>query len=160
MLKVIMTALIAMSAWQAVATPTAEQPDRNEAKYNLDGDLGLKGYDPVAFFEEFGGEALEGDENITAVYGNVEYRFASEDNRDAFLADPTRFEPTYGGWCAWAMANDAYADINPVLFTQNGNRMHFFISRGAKIRFDRDLERREGDADDYWKSETGEEARL
>ena len=160
MLKIILSSLLVVSSWQALAAPTAEQPDRNEAKYNLDGDLGLKGFDPVAYFEEHGGQALQGDSSISTEYGNVTYYFASEENREIFIEDPTKYEPTYGGWCAWAMANDAYADINPMLFTQNGNRMHFFISRGAKGRFDRNLDTHEGNADDYWKSETGEDPRL
>ena len=36
MLKIIMSTLIAVSAWQAWATPTEEQPDRNEEMYNLE----------------------------------------------------------------------------------------------------------------------------
>ena len=160
MTKLLLSFMLTLASVSAWATPTAEQPDRNAANYNLEGNLGLKGFDPVAYFEEFGGEALQGDENITVEYGDVVYRFANEDNKAAFEANPTRFEPTYGGWCAWAMANQAYADINPMIFTQNGNRMHFFISRGAKIRFDRDLDKRESDADKYWKAETGEDPRL
>ncbi|MCB0379562.1 MAG: hypothetical protein KDD33_13805 [Bdellovibrionales bacterium] len=160
MMKTLLTTLFFITSLQAWATPTPEQPDRNEAEYNLDGQLGLKGFDPVAYFAEHGGEALQGNPNISAEYGNVVYRFASEDNRSTFLNNPTKYEPTYGGWCAWAMANRSFVDINPMLFTQNGNRMHFFISAGAKARFDNDLARREKDADDYFESQTGEKPRL
>ena len=142
------------------ANPTPEQPDRNTSVYNLDETIGLKGYDPVAYFNEFGAQALKGDPAIQGDYGGVTYYFSSEENKAAFFVNPTKFEPTYGGWCAWAMANDAYADINPMLFTQHDNRMHFFISRGAKFRFDQKLELHEGNADDYWKSESGENPRL
>lgn len=152
--------LLAFTSVQAWATATAEQPDRNISEYNLDGDLAFSGFDPVSTFEEFGGEALEGDENITVEYGGVVYRFASEENKEAFEADPTRFEPTYGGWCAWGMANNSKIAINPQIFTQNENRMHYFISVGAKIQFDRQLERREKDADDNWTEFSGEEPRI
>ncbi|MEM7651956.1 MAG: hypothetical protein AAF220_02120, partial [Pseudomonadota bacterium] len=86
--------------------------------------------------------------------------FASEENKEIFFKNPTKYEPTYGGWCAWAMANDAFAAINPVLFTQHGGRMHFFISRSAKARFDRDLLSREADADGFWTGKSGEAPRL
>ena len=159
-MKSILALIIMFGAQSLWATPTPVQPDRNEAVYNLENGLGLKGYDPVSHFAEHGGQALPGNSAISAVYGNVTYYFSSEANREIFLENPTKYEPTYGGWCAWAMANQAYADIDPTLFTQNGNRMHFFISRGAKARFDRDLERRESDADDYFKMESGEDPRL
>jgi YHS domain-containing protein len=138
-----------------------EQTDRADVAsfYNLEeNSLGLKGYDPVAYFTE--DAAIEGEKTITVAFGGVTYRFSSEENKELFMADPTKYEPTYGGWCAWAMANNAYADIDPKLYTLNGDRLHFFISRGAKARFDRDLELREKAADDFWKSESGESPRL
>lgn len=144
-------------AW---ANGTKEQPDRNDTIYNLQGQIGLKGYDPVSYFPEGGSTPMAGDQNIAGTYGNVVYFFASEQSRQMFFMNPTKYEPTYGGWCAWAMANQAYADIDPRLYTLNGNRAHFFISRGAKARFDRDLQRREMAADRYWGSESGEKPRL
>lgn len=154
-------------AFSSLTWATDLQPDRNDDIYNLNpnnvgmvhvrtGDI----YDPVAIFPEGGGEPLLGDSSITAVHGQVTYYFANEANRDLFLQDPLKYEPTYGGWCAFAMANQAYAEIDPTLFTLHGNRAHYFISRGAKARFDRNLETMEPDADDYWKSESGEDPRL
>ena len=148
--------IVSLTSW---AGPTAEQLDRNDAKYNLEGVIGLKGYDPVSYFTEGGGHPQKGLAAIEGKYGDVTYFFASDENRNLFFANPTKFEPTYGGWCAWAMANEAYADIDPELYTINGNRLHFFISRGAKARFDRDLASREADDDNFWKGESGETPR-
>ena len=158
-MKVLTAMAFLFLAFQVQATPTAEQPDRNIEAYNLESNLGLKGYDPVSYFEEHGATAKKGSADITTTYGGVTYRFSSTETRDIFLGNPTKYEPTYGGWCAWAMANEAYADIDPVIYTQHGNRMHFFISRGAKARFDQRLEDRESDADDYWSDESGEKPR-
>jgi len=160
MFKGLISLAIFSFSWMSIAAPTAEQPDRNISKYNLEQDLGLKGYDPVAYFEEAGATAILGDAMITGEYGGVTYHFSSEDNKALFFTNPTKYEPTYGGWCAWAMANQSYADIDPMLFTQNGNRMHFFINRGAKARFDRDLAQREADADAFWASESKEAPRF
>ena len=41
------------------------------------------------------------------------YRFASAENRDRFTADPERYVPQYGGYCAYAMSIDRIADIDP-----------------------------------------------
>lgn len=143
------------------------QPDRNEDAYNLpNGNFGMVSfidgeiYDPVSTFPEGGGEPSIGDPDITASHGNIVYRFISEANRDLFLSNPLKYESTYGGWCAWAMSNEGYAQIHPPYFTLVGNRAHYFISRGAKRRFDRDLEAREQRADNFWKSESGEDPRF
>jgi hypothetical protein len=154
-------------AFSSLSWATDLQPDRNDDIYNLNsqnvgmvdantGDI----YDPVAVYPEAGGEPMLGNPGITASHGNVTYYFANEANRDLFLQDPVKYEPTYGGWCAFAMANQAFAQINPRYFTLHGNRAHYFISRGAKARFDRNLENMEADADDFWKSESGEQPRL
>ncbi len=142
------------------ASPTPEQEDRKIEFYNLSEDMmAMLGYDPVPFFKEAGGEALKGQEEYAAEYGGVTYLFSSHESQELFFSNPTLYEPTYGGWCAFAMSNNAYVPVDPKLFTVHGNRLHLFSSRGAKARFDADLERREQLADDFWKSETGEEPR-
>lgn len=159
MSKIISILSVLLISWCAMAAPTAEQPDRNTEVYNLDGNLGLKGYDPVSYFTEGGGAPQEGLPTISTEYGEVTYFFSSEENKNLFLENPTKYESTYGGWCAWAMANKGYADIDPTLYTINGNRAHFFINRGAKFKFDQDIQNREPAADTFWKTESGEEAR-
>ena len=146
-----------------MAQATSEQPDRADVSkhYNLvDGHLGLKGYDPVGILDA--SLVLEGSPNISVIYGGVTYFFSSNENREAFNLNPTKYEPTYGGWCAWAMANDSYADIDPRFFTIKNGRAHYFISRGAKARFDDPsrIEVLEMNADRFWTSESGESPRF
>ena len=90
--------------------------------------LALGGYDPVAYFPEHGGKATKGSKKITARHRGVLYRFSSEANRKAFLADPARFEPAYGGWCAWAMADGkgSKTEADPESFTLEGGRLYVF----------------------------------
>ncbi|MEM7647174.1 MAG: hypothetical protein AAF203_09710 [Pseudomonadota bacterium] len=151
--------IVLFAVVQVHATPTLEQPDRNIEYYNLDNGVGLHGYDPVAYFEEFGGEALEGNPSISATYGGVTYYFVNRFHRSIFLEDPLRFEPVGGGWNPFALANNAFADIDPTRFYQKGRRMFFFISQGSQVRFIRDP-RLEQWADEFWEKETGEKPRL
>ena len=161
-----MSKLIALAttflATAVFAQAPLQQPDRAlpEADfYNLEQQqLGLKGYDPVSYIEN--NQAVEGDENIQSTFGGVTYHFANQANKDLFDTDPTQFEPTYGGYCAWAMANNSYADINPRLFTIHNGRLHLFISRRTKFKFDRNVAMYEQLADDFWLSRTGESARV
>ena len=64
-------------------------------------DVILAGYDAVAYFTE--SKAVEGSADYTAVYNGAIYRFSSADNRDAFRAEPARYAPQYGGFCAYGM---------------------------------------------------------
>ena len=63
-----------------------------------DGDdqaLMLRGNDPVAYFTE--NKAVPGNPKIKADYDGVTYRFVSEANKAAFLANPKHYEPQYAG---------------------------------------------------------------
>jgi len=78
---------------------------------NVTNGLGLKGYDPVAYFSA--GEATPGRQQYAYRWKGAIYRFASADNRDRFKTDPDKYLPQYGGYCAYAMSLDRIADIDP-----------------------------------------------
>jgi YHS domain-containing protein len=73
--------------------------------------IGLKGYDPVAYFTN--GAPTKGLEQYNFAWKGVTYRFASAENLDRFKADPAKYLPQYGGYCAYAMSLDRIADIDP-----------------------------------------------
>ncbi len=74
--------------------------------------LGGEGYDPVAYFTD--GKAVAGKAEYEAVYGGVTWRFATAEHRDAFRADPSKYAPQYGGFCAWGVAQGKLFDVDPV----------------------------------------------
>lgn len=61
-------------------------------------DVILAGYDTVAYHTE--NAAVKGEANITAVYNGAIYRFSSKKNRKLFAANPSKYAPAYGGYCA------------------------------------------------------------
>ena len=62
----------------------------------------LAGYDAVAYFTQ--NAAVEGSSEFTAVHNDAIYRFSSAKNRDLFTANPSKYEPQYGGFCAYGAA--------------------------------------------------------
>ncbi|QDU66814.1 YHS domain-containing (seleno)protein [Engelhardtia mirabilis] len=89
--------------------------------------LALEGWDPVSYFPEGGGEPVEGSESIETTYRGLIWRFASEDHREQFVADPERFEPAYGGWCAWAMVDGEKVEVDPQSFLiEDGELLLFY----------------------------------
>lgn len=98
---------------------------------------GAGGYDLVAYFSE--GNARPGEASITAIHEGITYRFASEANRAAFLAQPARYLPQYGGYCAWAVANGYTAHGDPEQWTVNDGRLYLNYSRAVRWRWERDI---------------------
>jgi YHS domain-containing protein len=73
--------------------------------------VAVSGHDPVAYFTA--GRPVEGSKAFTASWMGAEYRFASAANRDRFKADPARYAPQYGGYCAWAVSQGYTAPADP-----------------------------------------------
>lgn len=61
-------------------------------------DVILAGHDAVAYFTE--GRPVAGSAEFTVTYRGAIYRFLSAENRDRFRADPAKYAPVYGGYCA------------------------------------------------------------
>lgn len=148
-------------AFQAITAGAAwAQTGRNVSQYNLSQGLGLNGHDPVSVFPEGGGLSVPGNANIALEHSGVVYRFASEANRQMFTVSPEKYEPTYGGWCAYAMASGSKVEIDTRYFTVQGNRAHYFVNSRAKRNFDADIAGHEQRADGFWLQISGEEPRL
>lgn len=71
----------------------------------------VSGYDAVAYFTE--GKPVEGSKKFQTNYMDTKWRFSSQENLDKFIADPTKYAPQYGGYCAWAMAGGYKASGDP-----------------------------------------------
>lgn len=145
-------------------TPNVHEYDlrgstRNVQEYNLQDQVALKGYDPVSYFPEGGGIAQMGKAEYHLDYMGAIYYFASEKHLQMFMKDANKYEPTYGGYCAWAMASGRKVDIDPSLFVIHGRRLHLFISEGTKAKFLADIKGTEDKADAFWKQISGEEPR-
>ncbi|CAN5623030.1 hypothetical protein BH10BDE1_BH10BDE1_09470 [soil metagenome] len=141
-------------------TPAEAQAVRSVGEYNLEMGVSLKGYDPVSYFPEGGGQPLVGDASLHVDYQGVKYYFSNVQDMNLFAQSPERYEPSYGGWCAYAMASGSKVDIQPMVYTIHGNRLHFFVSRRAKANFDADVAGHETRADGFWKQISGEEPRI
>lgn len=86
------------------------------AAYNVDADnIAIHGYDTVAYFTE--GKPTKGKEEFEVVWSDARWRFASATNRDLFQANPVRYAPQYGGYCAGGLAAGEYADTDPEAWT-------------------------------------------
>ena len=92
------------------------------AAVNTEQGMALKGYDPVAYFTI--GKPMPGLAQFSITYNGAVYRFASAANRDSFIAAPYKFLPQYGGYCAYAIALNTIADIDPDEWTIVNSKLY------------------------------------
>lgn len=94
-------------------------------EFNLSKNVAIQGYDPVAYFTQ--NKAVKGSKEFAAVAEGVEYYFANADDKTAFLKDWKKYEPQYGGWCAYAMgASGEKVDIDPETFKITNGKLFLF----------------------------------
>ncbi|MFT5573969.1 MAG: YHS domain-containing protein [Cryomorphaceae bacterium] len=74
----------------------------------------LAGHDAVSYFTA--NTPVEGSANFTAVHNKAIYYFSSADNRDTFNANPTKYAPEFGGFCAYGVALGKKFDVNGKAF--------------------------------------------
>jgi YHS domain-containing protein len=77
--------------------------------------LALRGVDPVSYFTA--GEPQNGDVEINAEYNGAVYRFTSEEHKETFLADPEKYAPQYGGYCAFGLSKGLKFDGDPEVWS-------------------------------------------
>ncbi|MEE9349653.1 MAG: YHS domain-containing (seleno)protein [Flavobacteriaceae bacterium] len=95
-----------------------------ETDCNVKNNLGVNGYDLVAYFA---GEAVKGKEEFTHTYNTVSYNFSNKENLEKFKATPVEYLPQYGGWCAYAMADKGEkVDMNPETFEIRDGKLYLF----------------------------------
>ncbi len=123
-----------------------------------DGGLALDGYDPVSYFDS---GPVRGQPELTASHDGIRYRFASRANRERFLADPERYLPRYGGWCAYGLGMDEAEmgvaperyPVDPESYEISGGELYLFY-RSAVIDgrelWRRDPERFRQRAEETW----------
>ena len=90
LIKTIVAAVIVSFSSLSIAGP-----DTNTAEKGVI----LAGHDAVAYFTE--GKAVKGSPTFTAKLNDAIYQFSSAKNRDLFVANPSKYEPAYGGFCAY-----------------------------------------------------------
>jgi YHS domain-containing protein len=152
-----LAALLLAAALLAACTPmTAQNPSSalrpvNAVAEGGDARVLLGGYDVVAYFTE--GRHQRGSPQFTSVHEGVTLRFASAGHKALFDADPQRYLPQFGGYCAngivygipWGGDADTWAVID--------GRLYIFGGQGSKDAFMLDPAGNLALAQQYWRDE-------
>lgn len=97
-------------------------------QFNLDDGVAIKGYDPVAYFNQH--KAVKGSKALSVMNDGVTYYFLSLANKEAFTKNAAKYEPEYGGWCAYAMGSKGEkVEVDPGTFKIVNNKLYLFYNR-------------------------------
>jgi YHS domain-containing protein len=122
----------------------AEPPTR----LYVENGLALRGHDAVAYFTE--GRPVRGSAEFRHVWQGATWQFASAAHRDRFAAEPERYAPAYGGFCAYAVSENYTAPIDPAAWRIEGGRLFLNYDRSVQRRWERDMQDRIRRGDANW----------
>ena len=120
-----------------LATPLHAGVPGSTSAINLDaGGLALRGYDPVAYFET--GRPTHGMATISESYAGARYWFATEAHRQAFVKDPVKYLPQFGGFCAVGTSFGEKVDVDPETGKVVNGKLYLNNNQKAQEIFDTD----------------------
>lgn len=108
----------------------------------------IDGYDPVAYFKE--GKAVEGDNDHVHKWNGAKWYFSSATNKQDFIADPEKYAPQYGGYCAWAVIQGAAVKTDPKAWHIEDGKLYLNYDKQVQAQWSEDIPGNIKAADEQW----------
>ena len=119
------TALGAAAAFLFSGAALAAQPQINTLKNSAFGgrtDTAINGYDTVAYFTV--GKPVKGLDNLVTDWNGAKWKFSTQANLDLFKANPEKYAPQYGGYCAYGVTKGSLVKVEPEQFTIRDGKLY------------------------------------
>ena len=130
-----------------LALPGFAQTDKTLVNLDKQG-LALQGYDPVAFFTDQ--KPVKGTADLQSTYHGGTYWFASAEHKASFDANPQKYEPAFGGYCAYGVSKGHLAPVDVNAFQIVDGRLLMQYSNGTRDGFNEDQKGNLAKADATW----------
>ena len=116
---------------------------------NLDkNSVAIQGYDPVAFFTQ--NRPVKGLPEFESQYHGARYLFASADDKAMFDANPAKYEPQFGGFCAFGVSKGKTVPVKIEAFQIVNGRLLMQYDLDIKNEFNKDTQGNLQKADQNW----------
>ena len=143
MLRAFATTLAA-TLFAAFAGPAAAGGPVNKTLFGN----AIDGYDPVAYHTL--GEPVEGSGDFEHEWMGATWRFANAEHRDLFAADPGKYAPAYGGYCAYGVSKGYKPGIDPNAWDIVDGRLYLNLNLDIQARWHEDVPGYIALADEVW----------
>jgi YHS domain-containing protein len=98
--------------------------------------VAIQGYDPVAFFTDH--QPVKGDPRYVAKHDGAIYLFASKEHKEMFTKEPTKYEPKFGGYCAYGVSRNKLVEIDVDAIQIVDGKLLLQYSQGVRDDFNKD----------------------
>jgi YHS domain-containing protein len=133
-----------------ISMVSGQSPTPADFNVNREGVI-LEGYDLVSYFI---GTVTKGKATFKYRHQGIEYWFANEENKQFFVKNPDKFIPAYGGWCAYAMAEDGEkVKIDPETYKIIEGELYLFYNfyfNNTLIKWNKNERNLQEKADKNW----------
>jgi YHS domain-containing protein len=130
-------------------TAQAEQPAintlKNSALFSSRTGIAINGYDTVAYFTA--NKAVKGLDNLAYDWKGAKWKFATAANLDLFKANPEKYAPQYGGYCAYGVTQGYLVKVDPEQFTVRDNKLYLNYDADVQAKWLKDVPGYIGSAD-------------
>jgi len=133
-----------LSALFVIATASASELSINKSDKNL----AIDGYDAVAYFTD--SKATRGSSEHEVAWQDAHWYFSSAEHRKLFEADPSRYAPQFGGWCAAGVAKGEYFEVNPEVWTIVDGKLYLSYSRNIRDKWLEERSEKIAKAEHVW----------
>ena len=118
-----------------LALPALAQTNKTLVNLDTNG-VAVQGYDPVAFFTD--NKPVKGSADFQSTYQGATYQFASAEHKALFDANPAKYEPAFGGFCAYGVSRNKLVEIDPEAFQIVDGRLLLQYSKAVRSDFNKD----------------------
>lgn len=108
----------------------------------------IGGYDPVAYFSL--GKPTQGSAEFTHEWNGARWRFSNAEHRDLFAADPEKYAPQYGGYCAKAVSDNYTARSDPQAWAIVDGKLYLNFDQTVAEQWSANKSERITAANGYW----------
>ena len=108
----------------------------------------LKGYDPVAYFED--GKPVKGKDEFRHDWNGGKWYVTTAAHRDAFAKNPAKYAPQFGGYCSWAVGHNYTADIDPEAWSIVDGKLYLNYNKDIQKKWSLDIPGYIQKANDNW----------
>jgi YHS domain-containing protein len=98
---------------------------------------GVSGYDPVAYFTD--GKPVRGSGFHVTVFDEVTYAFANAEHRKMFEANPQKYLPAYGGYCAYGLGVGKKFVADPEVWKIVEGKLYLNLDKGIQKKWENDI---------------------
>lgn len=98
---------------------------------------GISGYDPVAYFTN--GKPIRGSGFHVTVLDGVTYAFATAEHQKMFEANPQKYLPAYGGYCAYGVGVGKKFVADPEVWRIVEGKLYLNLDKSIQQKWEKDI---------------------